>query len=474
MPKELVRAGKDTARARTLTSPFAALCAALAFLVLFFAFRPLFANTAYYAPRSATDESYWFLVAAAFVPYALALRSTSHGDAPSARTLLLAVAVLYLLAVPVAAQQSQDVYQALLYGKMALIGHNPYTTDPDTFRDSWSAWARWTETASVYGPAWTAVTEGVVRIAGTRLTRAFLLLKLVTASLAILASWLLSRIGAVESARPHGLASDPRFAVVAFAYNPMVFASVAFGAHADIAVAAGVAGAMLADARRHPMVASLLLAGATLVKPYAGLVAVAWLASLAWRRGLVHAAVHAGAMAIVGVVGWVPFWKGPATIDAMLSVGRMASTSPTGTLIRLASGSLPDAAAAGASPAGTAIRAVSLLLLVLSIVAVARWERTRNEPWRAAGVLFTAYLMLTPWYLPWHLIGLVAIAAVVSDTALRDGTLTFSGTSLFVGAGPTAFGLIGQCVARYAPPFVISLRAAGSSERNSQRARRAG
>src|SRR6478672_596172 len=96
---------------------FVALVACLAGGVLFFLIRPLVGAPGDYAPRHSSGSAYWFVVAAMFVPYAIALRARKRSRGPSATTLLAIAAVLYVVMIPAAAQQSQDLYQNLLYGR---------------------------------------------------------------------------------------------------------------------------------------------------------------------------------------------------------------------------------------------------------------------------------------------------------------------------------------------------------------------
>jgi hypothetical protein len=93
-----------------------------------------------------------------------------------------------------------------------------------------------------------------------------------------------------------------------------------------------------------------------------------------------------------------------------------------------------------------------------------RSPRTRDEPWRAAALLFGAYVLLTPWYLYWHLVGLVALALNLEDRRLTCATLWFSASSLFVGSGSVTAGLVVQSAARYLPPLVAWRRSASTTE----------
>ena len=237
---------------------------------------------------------------------------------------------------------------------------------------------------------------------------------------------------------------DPGFVVLAFAFNPLVVSSVGLGAHPDAVVAAAFGGAILAERRRHAWTTTLLLAVAALVKVYAALVLIAWLLCLVRRRGARTAAAHAVSAAVLGVWCYLPFWRGLSTFRGLRPMERSASASLTGVILRLESGHPADAFAAGSSPACVVVRGAATALVCLVAIGVARSARTRNEPWRAAALLFGAYLLLTPWYLPWDVTGLLALAVVVSDDVVTWSTVVFSGSSLVVGGG-----LLAQTVIRY-------------------------
>jgi len=440
--------------------PFVVLWASLAVASVFFLVQPLLVHLPYYGPRPTSGDDDWWIVAALFVPYAYAIRRHLRGGGPSAGALFAAAAVLYVALIPAAALQSQDVYQYLLYGKMAVHGHNPYVVRPASLRDPWRAWTLWNDTLSVYGPLWTLLTAGVVRATGQSLTAAFLAMKAVAAGTALLATGLLAAQarGTRGGKGSFRAAADPGFAVLAFAYNPMVLFSAGLGAHADLLVAALLAGAVAAYGRGRDVPSTLLVAAATLVKAYAGVVLVAWLIHLWRRRGLGAAAAHALLAAAAVLVAYLPFWHGARTFAGVADIGRIASTSLAGTVVRLASGHPWAAYAAGASAAGVVVHLLGLLLIAAAVVGVARSPRTAREPWRAGALLFWVYVLVTPWYLAWHLIGLVAIAVACADEVVLWSTLTFSATSLYVGAGNTVAGLVAQTAVRYVPPGVVAAR----------------
>jgi hypothetical protein len=432
-----------------------ALLAAEAALGVFFLLRPALQPGPFYGPRPSNPTSFWWLVLLAFLPYAAALRAARRGALPGPRALLGGVALLLALLVPAPPQQSQDVFQYLLYGRMAADGVNPYVFSPSTFDHPWRSHARWADATSVYGPAWTLATEAVARLAGGGLVVALLLEKALVAALTLAAAaCLAAAAGAGPGAtRPPPL--DPAGAVLAFAYNPLVLVAAGLGGHVDAALAACLAGALLASRRGRPLVATALLAVAALVKAYAALVLLAWLLVLARRRGGATAVGHAGVCAGLAVLGFARFWAGSGTLEALWRTGRQASASLTGGLARLLSGRWD--VTAGATPAGTAIG-----LVALAVLGVAAWRllgRARREAWqeedawRAGTALLVLNLFLTPWFLPWHLVAALALVAAVPAPVARPAVLVFSAS-----AGVALPGGV-QTAARYLPPLAAAWRA---------------
>jgi alpha-1,6-mannosyltransferase len=443
-----------------LPRSFVACFVSLFSLALFFLVRPALSAQAYYHPRPpGTTYDYWFLVLAMFIPYSLALRSCRRGDRASLPLVLGGAVILYLVLIPAPAVQSQDIYQYLGDGRKVVAGENPYVVGASGIPDSWKGYVLWDEARSVYGPAWTLTTAAIVWVTGGSLVGGFLLVKALAAVLAVATSFLLvsaSRGGA----EPKGGAS---FVVLAFAYNPLVVFSVGLGAHADVAVAAGITGAAAASRRDRDSLATLLLVAATLVKAYAGLVLLIWLIALARRRGLATGLKQATGAAVLVALAFVPFWEGIKTFSGWGPVGRLASSSLTGTIQRLAAGEANEATAGAGSVAAVAVRVVGGAVLVLVIVVVLRSARTGREPWRAAAIVMAVYVLVVPWYVYWHLIGLVVLAVIAADDVVSVGVYTFSATSLVVAGGSTVFpggvveaGLAFQTALRYGPPVGLA------------------
>ena len=196
----------------------------------------------------------------------------------------------------------------------------------------------------------------------------------------------------------------------------------------------------------------MLLVLAALVKAYGALVLIAWLIALTRRRGARTGFAHASLCAAAAGVAYAPFWRGFRTFAGLRAVGRLASASLTGSIVRMLS-DRPTAILAAPTTYATAVRWIAVGVVATATIVVARSARTRAEPWRAAALLFGAYAVVTPWYLPWQILGLLALGVVVTEESVARPVMVFSGTSLFVGGG-----LLLQGIVRYGPPLVVAAR----------------
>jgi hypothetical protein len=419
----------------------------LAAFSAFFLVRPFLDPGPAYRPRPpGTAQAYSFLVVAAFVPYALAVWASRRGVRLGWS--VAGAVVLHGLLLPAALTQSQDLYAYLFYGKLwAVHGANPYVDVPATFAaDPWFPWVRWPGQPSVYGPLWTMATAAPAWVSQGSLALGFALTKAVVAALGVAAA------GGLIRAAGDGELDAGRILVLA-GWNPLVLVSVSLGGHADVAVAGALVWALVADRREKPVAAALLLAAATLIKVYAGLVLAVYLVAVARRSARVAVgAVLASAAA--GTLAWAPFWAGPETLSGLLRIGGQASSSLGGT-VQIALGAVLPA-----DLAGWTVRLVGLLVVAIVVLVVARAPGFATNPWPGCAAAFAAYLAVTPWFLPWHLIGLLALAAATGSARLRAPAFVFSGTApLTASFGGSWWGRWIQTILRYGAPALAWVRA---------------
>jgi len=415
--------------------------------------------------RGGTTYRAWPVVLALFLPYGLALLAAARGHAPSIRTLLPVALGLHALLALVPPPGSQDVYQYLFYGKMAaFLGANPYMVEPSRFAtDPWFDQTTWVDQTSVYGPVWTLLGTAAVRVAGRDLLPAFLAMKALVLALDLATMAALVALGR-ERRDQERVASpwSPPFGRLAWALNPMVLLTVPVEAHADVAVAAAFGGAVLARRRGRAGWATALLSLGTLVRPYAGIALLLHVASILRTRGHRAAAGHLVASVALAVALFAPFWEGLDTFAGAGEVARRFGLSLAGTLYRLVTdrppGPIEDLDAVGIS-----IVAVGALVAALVAAGAVRrvWRAPRDGPTfeDAVAVSFGVALLVSPWFFPWHLLPIVALACSMPSTPTGAAVLVASAsTSVELRFGPRVLRLIAQAAVRYSPPVATWLR----------------
>ena len=419
--------------------------------------RPLASAGPYYGPRShSSGYSYtWFLLAA-FPAYALALVTARREDGPALRTVLLAAAVLAAPLVFAPLIQSQDLYQYLFYARMQLVhGANPYLVEPLAFaHDPWFGYLAWPRQLSVYGPLWSLAMAGVVRISGASLVHAMLLAKGLALGLGALAVWGLVRLA--EDGRAAARLAPS--AVAAFALNPLVLSTVALSGHADAGVAAAIVWAMVADRRGRTGVSALLLGAARLVKAYAGFALVAYLIAIVRRDGAPAGARSAIGPVALAVITFAPYWRGIRTLTGVAQVAGHVSSSLAGVVARTASDALGPLGVPDASGVALAAVRVAGALAVLAVLVRVVRRPPAGDPWEGVMAVMVAYLLVTPWFLPWHALGALAVACAMLGSPLAWPTVVFSGSCLPSIGAPGLVGPVATAVVRYGSPALVFVR----------------
>lgn len=416
--------------------------------------RPLAAD-AYMVPRPhATGYAYSWFVVALFIPYAVALWALRDPHL-SLRTVATAAALITVPLVAAPLIQSQDLYQYLFYAKMQVShGVDPYVVRPDAFgHDPWFAYVGWHDQLSVYGPLWSLAMQGVVAASRGSLVRAVLFAKSFAVALEVIT--IFGLIVLVKE-MPRDGSRRPALVVAAFALNPLVLSSVALSGHADIAVAAALVWAVVADRSGRTAWSAALLAAAALVKAYAAIALVAYLILL-WRRAGARSAFRASApAAALAVTASLPYWRGVTTFAGLLSIADQTSASLAGTVAKILSALFEEL---------DLTRPVALSLLIVRLggitlvgavfVQLVRTGRTNADPWPSVLALSTAYLLVTPWFLPWHALGVLALACAVPSSPFATSDTVFTASCFATVGGPGLVGPIATAVARYGPPSIV-------------------
>ncbi len=338
---------------------------------------------------------------------------------------LAAVAVvLVLTALPPAG--SADHLSYLAYGRSAAAGGDPYTQDPLTWRGGADAVAGavqppWQHTPSVYGPVATAAQAVVARLGhgDLRLTVWFWQLLMGAAFLA--AGLVLDRLTRADPI------ARTRAAVI-WTLNPLLLGQVVLGGHIDaFAVAAAVAA--MALAARKP-----LLAGAFLGVAIGSKITFA-LFGLAIVLGLVTDRPHRWRLIGWGLLGTalvlVPahLWAGSHVYDQVRRNARFISLATPWRLIA----DLLDPVFGRPAVRGVVAPVALGIAVVFGILLIRRIWRVQVEAgpdpatagiFRAGLLLSAAWVLTTPYALPWYDAMVWAPLAVMGAGAgLLDGVL---------------------------------------------------
>jgi alpha-1,6-mannosyltransferase len=314
-------------------------------------------------------------------------------------SLIVVAVTAFLLAPPLL---SQDVFSYIAYARLgAAHGLNPYGSVPaDVPRDAVLPFVGWRESTSAYGPLLTLSTYPL-GLVGVPL--AFWLFKILTALSVLGLTWLAAYVAASR-----GGSSARAAAFVGL--NPLVLVHVVGGAHCDGAMVLVLIGGIAILARNETLSGSALI-GASAVKASAAFALPFALVGSRSRKSLLTGASIMVALTVTATLlafGSKAFGAvGPIEQDQALT----SRYSVPSAVARLVGTPLEFA------------RITALVILALSLVyLLVRTARTFD--WLlAAGWAALGLLAATSWLLPWYVIWVVPIAAIVDDGWLTAGTL---------------------------------------------------
>jgi alpha-1,6-mannosyltransferase len=329
-------------------------------------------------------------------------------------TLALWVAPM-LLAPPLF---SRDVYSYLAQGLMIDSGMDVYRHGPSVMGGLVAAQVPpiWQHTPSPYGPVFLIVAELVAGLLRSHLLLGVIAMRLVAvAGLALLAGSVpvLARSAGVRPASATWLA----------VLNPLVLIHLVGGAHNDALMIGLLAAGLAAAVRHRPIVATLLIVAAALVKwPAAlGLFAVAaiWTGRLPGRWPWLRAATAVTTTAVAATVlittaagtgyGWV------SALDTPISAQNWSLTSALGrwTADLLAHDAVGVAIAEG-------LWRWAGVLATLIVAALVWTFRARLGPVYGLGIVLVAVVAFGPAIRPWYVLwGLVPLAAATEHRRVR-------------------------------------------------------
>ena len=343
------------------------------------------------------------LLAAAFVLYLAALVALRR--APQALgAVVVAACVIQLIPLAGPLLVSTDAWTYWEYGRIAAIHDgDPYVDVPSEFPDDPAydkAGADWRDTTSVYGPAFTLVSEAVALAAGSSAAAAAWIFK-VLAALGVLACTLLA-------AR---LARDKPYAAALVGWNPLFAIHFAGGGHNDsLLVALTMSALVLAAAGRRQWAGAAWALGILIKWIPLVFFALRALAARATKRRV----GHLGFALTIGTVIALATWR--YGVDWIRSAGPLARN-----VEEQSSYALPHRLEQLGLPHGLTL-ALAGVGLAAGLLWLAREARRGNVRLGLAGCLLLA---TTPWLTPWYAIWALPLAAAEDDRRAQLLSLAF-------------------------------------------------
>ena len=307
-----------------------------------------------------------------------------------------AAQVVFVLGPP---QPVTDVFNYIVYGRMAAHGINPYVHAPIAGpHDLAFTLSNWHHLPSPYGPLFTLLSEPLALLP---LPAAFWAWKVVVGACAIamlaLVWWLARRLG-----------RSPQRAIVFAGLCPVTLAVGIGGFHNDLPAVLCVLGAAACLLRaaedgqtgwRWDAAAGVLAVLAAALKPPFAIVVP--LVVLGAHRRLPAAAGAAVAAALSGLITLVAF---SGVLPGLGAQGALVTPLSVPNLLGLVTGHQ------GADAAVRAAGRDALVVLVLLATAAVAWRRRWALP--AIGALLLASVLTLSWTMPWYLAWALPLAAV--------------------------------------------------------------
>jgi hypothetical protein len=370
---------------------------------------------------------------------AMMLWANSRGWSPNPRRVFLAAAAVVAVVVNITPVGSGDVASYAAYGRIAALGHNPYTFPPSHLGPDNPYFQlvspQWRTTASVYGPISTWLNLLTAEVGGSR------------PWLTIWAGMIL--VGAAFLATGYILmrtAENPVRAVLLWVANPLLIVELVMGGHLDAFLALAAIAAII-TARRcvrpwHDLLVGLLVGLSAGLKLNAAFVAVAIAIPLIHDRAWARLGRTAVAAALVTFCLY--FFSYGLTVLKPL---RTASTQViTPTLWRWAQVLVQEHAGKHAEHTVTSVFGFTwpVLMLLLAWYLYNRLSPDVPTVVAATCALTFAWMVVAPWQLPWYSsVAWVALALLPRNSLTRWLTIATGTLAMmhFNGGHPTNSGV---------------------------------
>ncbi len=316
----------------------------------------------------AVSATIWLAVIAGAVGLFVALRALADGWRPRPRRLFALGTGLSLLTSLVPPMTSADVLMYAAYGRLQVIGRDPYEITPaEIFRGQFDPVLRWTErpwqdTPSVYGPITSWLQLLANKLGGENMHDIVFWLQLFAFVPFVVA-------GGLVIVLAHGDRQRQARAALLVVCNPTLIWAVIAGAHNE-AISVMFALAALLFIRKHPFLAGLGIGLAGCGKVSIGIWGLAML--WAYRRQLKHAVLLCLGTAIPMGLAYV-VWQPTAFFQALRNGGYVSVGSWANPIFTLLAQLMT----------GFHAKVVVGVLSYLGLFVIA-WMLSRVVPWTAA------------------------------------------------------------------------------------------
>jgi hypothetical protein len=368
---------------------------------------------------------------------AMMLWANSHGWSPSPRKVFWTAAGAVAVLVNITPVGSGDVASYAAYGRIAALGHNPYTFTPNRLLGGANnpytmiVGVKWQATPSVYGPVATWTQQLAASIGGERAWLTIWVLMIMMGASFLATGYVLLRT-----------AEDPVRAALLWVANPLLIFELVIGGHLDAFLSLFAIAAIVMSRRCtrpwHDLTVGLLVGIAGGIKITAAFVALAIAIPLihdrAWAR-LARIAV----VAVVTTFGLYIFSYGLAALGLAFGDSKLV-ISPT--IWRLIQVTVQHYY--GDHAEATVTSAFGFIWVPLMVL-LAWYLYNRLSPdvptvVAASCALTFAFMVLSPWQLPWYsAVAWVTLALLPRNQLTRWLTIATGALALthFNGGHPT-------------------------------------
>jgi alpha-1,6-mannosyltransferase len=366
------------------------------------------------SPRAA--ELAYVLIAVTCVGFVGVLLASRHGGISTRMVAGWSVALIALACFgpPLF---SHDLFGYAIYGRLLVFHHaNPYVQTPSVApHDLFYPYNPWTHFRSPYGPAFTDISAALVWVFRSA-AAAVAAFKTLSG-----ACWVATVLLAARLGRRWG-PTRACFAAAVIGLNPVVLFRIVAGGHADALVALAIVAALTAWYDARPLLVTVFLTFAMLVKIVAVIPFVIFLvASIralpTTQDRLKNLGKHLAVVLGLSIVALLPFGYTPSVLTASLNQGTLSGGSlrPPEVMIAARAGSLLRHVGLSHHVAlsNRVIEALFLAVAALALLALLRRGETRPVPERVLLALMI-FLLCSPWLEPWYLAWFIPIVGFVT------------------------------------------------------------